>query len=181
MSGLACTALLLAMGGCAAEQAPPPPALLRAVSTPTSSAPSPQGRALWPLDPRPLVVRGFEAPPQPWAAGHRGVDLLGTTGQPVRAVLGGRVAFSGVVAGRGVVSVEHGDGRRTTYEPLTDRVAVGVQVRAGDFIGRLTATDSHCVPRACLHWGLRIGPADYRDPLTLVGGRRPVVLLPLLP
>ncbi len=33
---------------------------------------------VWPLDPEPDVTRGFEPPPGPWAAGHRGVDLTVT-------------------------------------------------------------------------------------------------------
>ena len=48
-------------------------------------------------------------------------------------------------------------------------------------LGRLTVTDSHCFPAACLHWGLIEGTGDdqtYLDPLTLLGGG-PVRLLPL--
>ena len=48
---------------------------------------------VWPLAPEPEVVRGFEPPPGPWAAGHRGVDLAGHPGQTVRAALPGTVGF----------------------------------------------------------------------------------------
>ena len=37
---------------------------------------------------------------------------------------------------------------------------------------------THCLPAACLHWGLRAGDT-YLDPLQLVGGPMPVRLLPL--
>jgi murein DD-endopeptidase MepM/ murein hydrolase activator NlpD len=57
-------------------------------------------------------------------------------------------------------------------------VAVGDPVDAGTRIGRLELLGSHCLPRACLHWGLLEGER-YLDPLTLVGGG-PIRLLPWL-
>ncbi|WP_235537103.1 M23 family metallopeptidase [Nocardioides sp. Soil805] len=130
----------------------------------------------WPLDPRPEVVATFDPPEDPWGAGHRGVDLAGRIGQPVRAALPGTVAFAGRIAGRPVVSVSHGD-TRTTYEPVVASVEVGTAVAAGDVVGVLELPGSHCFPRACLHWGWRRGET-YLDPLDLVGGG-PVRLLPL--
>jgi murein DD-endopeptidase MepM/ murein hydrolase activator NlpD len=134
----------------------------------------------WPLDPEPEVVRGFEPPPTRYASGHRGADLAGTPGQAVLAALPGTVGFAGSIGGKPVVTVLHG-GRRTTYEPVVASVAPGERVGAGDVLGRLVVTDSHCFPAACLHWGLIEGTGDsevYVDPLTLVGDR-PVRLLPL--
>ncbi len=135
---------------------------------------------VWPLDPRPDVVRHFEPPPNPYAAGHRGVDLAGSPGQAVRAALAGTVGFAGSIGGKPVVTVLH-DGRRTTYEPVVASVERGQVVAAGDVLGRLVVADSHCFPAACLHWGLVEGDGDartYLDPLSLVGGG-PVRLLPL--
>jgi murein DD-endopeptidase MepM/ murein hydrolase activator NlpD len=131
----------------------------------------------WPLDPQPAVVATFRAPPTPWGAGHRGVDLAAAVGQPVRTAGGGRVTFAGKVAGRGVLVVTHPGGLRTSYEPVASRVPVGTAVRRGDRIGVVAATPGHCAPGTCLHWGLRRG-SRYVDPLTLVG-RGPPVLLPL--
>lgn len=146
-----------------------------------SPASAAEGQAgVWPLDPRPEVVRGFEPPPHPYAAGHRGVDLAGAPGQAVLSSLAGTVAFAGSIGGKPVVTVRHGN-RRTTYEPVAAAVARGDVVDAGDVLGRLVVTDNHCFPAACLHWGLIEGRgADeaYLDPLTLVGGG-PVRLLPL--
>ena len=120
---------------------------------------------------------GFDPPDDPWGAGHRGVDLLGTPGQPVRAALPGRVTFAGMLAGRGVVVVDHGD-TRTTYEPVTaDGRRRATSSARGAAIGRLELTGSHCFPRACLHWGWLAGET-YLDPLDLVGAG-PVRLLPL--
>lgn len=131
---------------------------------------------VWPLQPRPEVVDGFDPPLDPWGTGHRGVDLLGSAGQQVRAALPGRVTFAGMLAGRGVVVVSHGD-TRTTYEPVTAAVSVGQSVASGGRLGRLDGFGSHCFPRACLHWGWLRGDT-YLDPLDLVGGG-PVRLLPL--
>ena len=143
----------------------------------------------WPLQPRPQVVARFEPPASRWGAGHRGVDLLGSPGQPVHSALAGRVRFAGTLAGRGVVVVDHG-ARRTTYEPVRASVTVGDEIAAGAVIGRLQTGGSHCLPRTCLHWGLIAdGPGDspgvsdgsgghYLDPLTLVGAG-PVRLYPL--
>lgn len=130
----------------------------------------------WPLSTPPPVVRRFERPPQRWAPGHRGVDLLSRTGAAVLAAGDGRVAFVGFVAGRPVVAVQHGL-LRTTYEPVAASVTEGQRVSAGDVLGHLVGVGSHCPPRTCLHWGLKRG-RDYLDPLTLVG-RGPVRLLPL--
>ena len=132
---------------------------------------------VWPLDPRPEVVSGFDPPETRWGSGHRGVDLAGRVGQPVHAALAGRVGFAGTLAGRGVVVVDHG-ATRTTYEPVAASVSVGDAVDAGAVLGRLQLFGSHCFPRSCLHWGLIEGREHYLDPLTLVGAG-PVRLLPL--
>lgn len=141
---------------------------------PSAATDEPPG--VWPMRPEPDVVRPFEPPPSPWAAGHRGVDLAGHAGQVVHAALDGTVGFVGSIGGKPVVTVVHGP-LRTTYEPVAASVVRGQQVAAGDVIGRLVVTDSHCFPAVCLHWGLIRG-GDYLDPLTLVGDG-PVRLLPL--
>lgn len=130
----------------------------------------------WPLRPTPEVVEGFDSPTTPWGPGHRGVDLAGVPGQEVRSALPGTVSFTGTIAGRGVVVVDHGD-TRTTYEPVAASLGHGERVRGGDVLGVLTLPGSHCFPRACLHWGWVRGDT-YLDPLRLVGAA-PVRLLPL--
>ncbi len=142
----------------------------------TTTSRAPAQRGAWPLVPRPEIVSGFDPPEQAWGAGHRGVDLLGHAGQPVRTALAGTVTFAGRLAGRGVVVVNHGE-VRTTYEPVSAEVRVGQQVGRGERIGTLQRASSHCFPRTCLHWGLLRGET-YLDPLTLVGAG-PIRLLPL--
>ncbi len=140
----------------------------------TSPAADPVG--VWPLEPEPAVVRGFDPPDSPYGAGHRGVDLLGGPGQTVRTALAGTVTYAGRLAGRGVVVVGHGD-TRTTYEPVSASVTVGQPLSRGAPIGTLELPGSHCFPRWCLHWGWIAG-RTYLDPLRLVGAG-PVRLLPL--
>ncbi|MBM2617613.1 M23 family metallopeptidase [Actinoplanes sp. LDG1-06] len=126
----------------------------------------------WPVVP-PTVTRPFDPPAQPWLAGHRGVDLAAPPSTVVRSAGAGTVVFAGRVAGRGVVSVAHAGGLRTTYEPVTATVAPGDVVARGDPLGRLEPGHPG------LHWGLRRGPV-YLDPLALLGLGR-VRLLPLDP
>lgn len=129
----------------------------------------------WPLRPAPEVLRGFDPPAHPWEAGHRGVDLAASPGQRVYAAGPGRVGFAHDLAGRGVVTVDHGR-LRTTYLPVRPSVRPGQVVRAGSRLGVVESVLGHCGQSPCLHWGLREGVV-YLDPLTLVG-RAPVRLLP---
>ncbi|PUA80712.1 M23 family metallopeptidase [Nocardioides currus] len=149
-----------------------------ATCSPALPAPGPDADpvGVWPLAPEPEVVHGFDPPDDPWGPGHRGVDLAGSIGQPVRTALAGTVAFAGHIAGKPVVTVSHGD-TRTTYEPVASTIAVGTPVTAGQRIGTLEVAFSHCFPAACLHWGWLRGET-YLDPLLLVGDGR-VRLLPL--
>jgi murein DD-endopeptidase MepM/ murein hydrolase activator NlpD len=110
-------------------------------------------------------VRQFDPPDEVWQAGHRGVDLAGQVGDLVTAAAAGVVHFAGQVAGRGVVSLDHGS-VTTTYEPISPLVQTGDRVDAGMVIGRLEAGHP-CSAEACLHWGLRQGTV-YLNPLFLL-------------
>jgi len=138
----------------------------------------PAAAAEWiaPLSEPLTVTRGFDPPDNPYGSGHRGVDLAGNPGQDVRAAGAGTVIYAGPLAGRGVVSVQHADGLRTTYEPVSASVAAGMQVGLGHVIGTLDAGHPGCPMAACLHWGLRRGET-YLDPLLLLA-QGPVRLLP---
>jgi murein DD-endopeptidase MepM/ murein hydrolase activator NlpD len=131
----------------------------------------------WPQAGTPPVTRPFDELPHRYAAGHRGVDLRGSPGAAVQAARDGVVAFAGMVAGRPVVSIDHADGLRTTYEPVTPTVGAGRRVTRGSPIGTLEPGHPGCPATACLHWGLRRGE-DYLDPLMLLAVPR-VRLLPL--
>src|SRR5690606_37363349 len=96
-----------------------------------------------------------------------------------RAVAGGPVRSGGAGAGRGVVSVVHADGLIAPYEPVDGGVSAGDPVGAGQVLGTLEGSSpaSHCAGRDCLHLGAGRGEL-YVDPLLLLGGRGPSVLLP---
>jgi murein DD-endopeptidase MepM/ murein hydrolase activator NlpD len=151
----------------------PGPATHSASGPPTGCAgpPGPSARC-WPVAGpgargRPQVLRGFEPPPTPWAAGHRGVDLRAGPGSPVRAPAPGEVAFTGTVGGIPVIVLRLPGGLRTTYEPARATPAVGTKVAAGQQLGRTVSGGlPHC-PGLCLHWGLLRGDT-YLDPLSLL-------------
>lgn len=127
--------------------------------------------------PEPLTItRAFDPPENPYGAGHRGVDLAADPGQQVRAAGAGTVVYAGPLAGRGVVSIQHTDGLRTTYEPVLAAVAAGAAVPLGQVIGTLEAGHAGCPAVACLHWGLKRGEV-YLDPMLLLT-QGPVRLLP---
>ena len=141
------------------------------------AGPSPAGVAYRaPVPTAVRLLRPFAAPAQPWAAGHRGVDLALDEGGTVLSPAAGTVVVAARVVDRGVVTVAHPDGRRSSLEPVAPAVVAGQQVAAGDPLGALSGERSHCAP-ACLHWGVREG-TRYVDPLTLLPGGGPVVLLP---
>jgi murein DD-endopeptidase MepM/ murein hydrolase activator NlpD len=142
-----------------------------------AAVPAPGARYSWPLLPRPAVGNLFRAPSFRYGTGHRGADLVGAADQAVLAAREGTVVFAAELAGRGVVSIEHADGLRTTYEPVRATVAAGVRVGRGDVIGVLQTGHAGCPADACLHWGVRRGEADYLDPLVLLRPAR-VRLLP---
>ncbi|MEU8784527.1 M23 family metallopeptidase [Streptomyces sp. NPDC048637] len=119
----------------------------------------------------PTVVRGWEPPPAPWAAGHRGVDLAASAGAVVRAASPGRVIYAGAVAGRGVLTLEVSRSGspplRTTYEPVRSTVRKGQRVTAGQPVAVLQRGGPFHCREPCLHWGLRRG-TTYLDPLSLL-------------
>lgn len=119
------------------------------------------------------ILRHFEPPPTPYAAGHRGIDMRAAVGTTVVAANDGVVAFAGPVAGRLFVSIDHADGIRTTYSFLS-----AVLVKRGQTVKRrdpvaLSGTGDGSSPEPHLHFGARIGES-YIDPepLLLDGLRR---------
>jgi len=152
-------------------------ALLSTGSTAGAAAPAAATRYVLPVPPPPMLLTPFAPPANRFGAGHRGVDLAAAEGSAVLAAGSGVVVFAGPLAGRGVVSVEHAGGLRTTYEPVAASVTAGVRVGAGDVIGALEAGHFGCAPASCLHWGARLPDRIYLDPMSLLEPWR-VRLLP---
>jgi len=105
------------------------------------------------------VVDGFR-PPQTFAGtGNRGLEYLTVGGEDVASAAAGIVVFSGPVAGSQHITVQHGDGIRTSYSHLTSRTAVfGDRVIAGQILGTANVG---------FHLGARIGET-YLDPALLL-------------
>ncbi|KAB1658630.1 M23 family metallopeptidase [Pseudoclavibacter sp. CFCC 11306] len=129
----------------------------------------------WPLPAPRTVVNPFRAPPHPYGAGHRGIDVAAAEGTEVLAVDDGTVSFAGQVVDRPVVTVTHDHSWRSSHEPVLPAVAQGDHVARGQVIGHV-ASGGHCV--GCLHLGAR-HVDDYYSPLLLIEGSDPSVLLPL--
>lgn len=144
-------------------------------AAPASPAPSGQETWEWPFTGTPPVLRHFDKPPEPWMAGHRGVDLGAPPDGVVRSPAEGVVVFTGTVVNRPVITIDHGNGLLSSFEPVSPSVVKGDRVRAGQEVGRVS-TERHC-PSLCVHWGVREN-GEYVNPLPFVSDRRPSVLLP---
>jgi murein DD-endopeptidase MepM/ murein hydrolase activator NlpD len=129
----------------------------------------------WPVPPPVRVLAPFRAPPTPYSPGHRGIDLAAEPGATILAPADGVVSFAGPVAGRGVVSIDHGGGVVSAIEPVDALVAVGTSVRAGDTIGTVSS-GGHC-DTGCVHFGVRVH-GEYVSPFLFLGGMPRAVLLP---
>ena len=107
--------------------------------------------------------------PQGRYAGHWGIDIGAPVGSAVRAIAAGTVTFSGEVAGRSSITIDHGGGLRSSYSYLSRRrVTTGVKVSSGTVIAA-SGIDNEI---EALHLSLRLG-AIYIDPQRACGLLRP--------
>ena len=128
----------------------------------------------------PQLVSEFRQPTSDWSAGHRGVDYLVSQEQPVFATYSGTVTFAGVVVNRSIVTITHGNGVKSSVEPVCPTVASGDHVQTGQVIGSVCRTgdyESHCGFETCLHFSTR-SENGYLSPLALIGGLSPSRLKP---
>lgn len=118
-----------------------------------------EGNVSWPL--RGSITSGFG---QRWGRSHTGIDIDGSTGDPVGAALAGKVIMAGSNGAYGkCVQIRHADGKVTLYGHLSSiAVEVGESVDKGELIGRVGNTGrsygSH------LHFEVIVGGAK-RNPL----------------
>lgn len=128
----------------------------------------------WPVaDAR--IVAAFVAPAHRYGPGHRGIDLAAASGDAISSPSDGVIAFAGSVAGRGVVTIDHGDGFVTTLEPVHATLGIGTVVRAGDTVAFADAGGHAAV--GTIHFGVR-EDGEYINPLLLFGQVPRAVLLP---
>ena len=114
------------------------------------------------------VIDPFRPPAHIGAPGNRGLEYGNPLFVGVFAAADGVASFAGMVAGRGVVSIEHSDGVRTTYTGMTTVWAeTGRAVRQGEAVGLAGRN---------IHFGARIRD-HYLDPQVLIdeseGSARP--------
>ncbi|CAN5859381.1 hypothetical protein BH18ACT6_BH18ACT6_18040 [soil metagenome] len=123
------------------------------------------------------VVEGYSAL-SPYA-GHHGIDLQAAFGTAVLAAASGSVNFAGSVAGMLTVTVDHGNGLRSTVSYLEDiEVSPGQIVATGQ---RLGASGFAHGDAAAVHFSVRVGDG-YVDPMPYLlcgaGGPEHLYLLP---
>ena len=121
------------------------------------------------------LARAYVAPAHEYGPGHRGIDLELRESTVVRAPADGVTAFAGSVAGRGILTIDHGDGLVTTLEPVTTALAPGSPVTRGDDVATL-GLGGHAAPGS-LHFGVRLD-GEYINPMLLLGDVPRAVLLP---
>lgn len=129
-----------------------------------ASAPSTAGY-VWPVCARVTSEYGRR-----WGRMHRGVDVDGSTGDPIGAAKEGVVIFAGWQGGYGRLTlIDHGDGVVTAYaHQSSQRVAAGQRVVRGERIGAVgntgRSTGSH------LHFETRVNGAAVNPRRFLPGG-----------
>lgn len=116
------------------------------------------------------LVRIYDAPPDPFAPGHRGVDVSAPLGSLVRASAVGVVSFAGSVAGNRTVTVDHGGGLLTSYSFLGNiLVTKGTPVEQGEAVGTIGTGHSGSSLPPHVHLSAR-RDGVYFDPLELYMG-----------
>ena len=141
-----------------ASAAPPasvPPASGPSASVPSASVTSagavsvgPRPAMVGPVTGPLSVVTPFDPPARRWLPGHRGVDLAAEPYSPVLSPADGTVSFAGAVAGRPVVSIDHGGDRfvrraqpAAASQPTPSPGSVGLR-RIGRWVAANSASGS---------------------------------------
>lgn len=124
------------------------------------------------------IIEAFDPPREAWLQGHRGIDVLAVSGEPLRAPTAGVIRFRGSVAGTATVSIETASGFVVSFQPATSDLEKGEGFASGAEIGTVGA-GTHC-DRPCLHVGVWPVASDrrYVDPAQFYGQDRSL-LLPL--
>lgn len=124
------------------------------------------------------IVEAFDPPTEAWLEGHRGIDVLTVSGEPLRAPAAGTIRFHGSVVGTATVSIETDSGYVVSFQPAESELKKGEKFAAGAKIGTV-AEGGHC-DESCLHIGVwkSEGEKKYLDPAGFFGQEQSI-LLPL--
>lgn len=104
---------------------------------------------------------------------HDGLDIGASEGEPIKAILSGKVIAKDYDYGGGYyVKIDHGNGRVSTYMHMkagsTDNINVGDEVSQGQQIGAVGSTGKYSTGP---HLDIRITQdGKYVDPLTVIPG-----------
>jgi septal ring factor EnvC (AmiA/AmiB activator) len=124
-----------------------------------------KGRLAWPVAGRVEVPFGKRVDPESDAVmAHKGLDIRAPFDEPVRAIFGGKVAFSSTLHGFGrVVILDHGESWYSVYAHLEElSVEPGAEVLPRQVIG--TVGESGSIKGPYLYFELRHGK-DAVDPM----------------
>jgi murein DD-endopeptidase MepM/ murein hydrolase activator NlpD len=122
-----------------AENAELKATILQAQAPPgvTITGPSVAG-FIWPLNN--AVTSGYG--PR-WGRMHTGIDIDGTTGEPIVASKGGTVIHAGSMSGYGnAVVIDHGGGISTLYAHMSSIAVSGGSIGQGQHVGNVGCTGS---------------------------------------
>jgi murein DD-endopeptidase MepM/ murein hydrolase activator NlpD len=146
-------------------------------TAPMNVARSPASAAVgtwgWPV--AGAVIRGFDAPEDPFGSGHRGIDISAAAATEVAAVDAGTVTFAGSIGGERFVTVDHGAGLVSSYSWLSALLVERDDVVArGQVIGWSGGGHPGSTGPPHLHLGARsdgryVDPLDYMSPLGVSG------------
>jgi murein DD-endopeptidase MepM/ murein hydrolase activator NlpD len=118
------------------------------------------------------VVHAYDAPDNPYAPGHRGVDVSAPLGSFVRASAAGTVSFAGNVAGDLSVTIDHDPHLKTSYSYLGSiAVKKGQRVEQGTVVGTVGRGHPNSGIGPHVHLSAR-RDGVYFDPLELYVGSR---------
>jgi hypothetical protein len=155
-------------------------AILISLATPAAFATSGAaaaagGSGAWPWPLVGEVITPYKNGSDPYAAGqHRGLDIAAPTGMQVRAIVDGRVSFSGPLPDGGQTVTVRSDEYLISDLHLASRaVARGDAVSAGTVVGAVGMSGKRSIEQPHLHLSVRRA-ADhaYVDPMTLLGPQR---------
>jgi murein DD-endopeptidase MepM/ murein hydrolase activator NlpD len=128
-------------------------------ATPSIVPPSGSGQLGWPVSGP--VTSGFG---MRWGRMHEGIDIMCSTGTPVRAAAAGTVIYAGWLGGYGnLVVVDHGGGLSTAYAHNSSFASsVGRSVAAGEVVSYSGSTGNSSGPH--VHFEVRVNGSAV-DPL----------------
>ena len=135
---------------------------------------SPAHAWTWPVDGP--VLQTFSLGENPYVAGyHRGIDIAGPAGSPVRAPVSGTVSFAGSVPRGGrTITIRTADGYAVTLLHLGAlAVRRDESVAEADFVAAVGPSGAVEHAEPYVHLGVRVAsePEGYVDPLSFLPAR----------